>query len=162
MAAQESESNPKRSGWQSRAGRFSVYSMEKIVVALSPVRRAFAIVAVCALLAAPLALVAHGEACAPENCKKLCCRPHPAPGRSHQTSGDVDCHHSSGQSAPECSMKSACNHALEFGFITPVPLTVLAAKVRLMAPGLVFDKISSPDSRRSSGFAAVPFEPPRS
>jgi hypothetical protein len=125
-------------------------------------RRAFTIVAVCALLAAPLALVARGEACAPENCKKLCCRPHPMHTPSHHTSGDVDCHHSSSQPAPECSMKSACNHALEFGFITPVPLTVLAAKVRLMAPGLVSDKISSPNSQHSSGFAAVPFEPPRS
>jgi hypothetical protein len=125
-------------------------------------RRVFAIVAVCSLLAAPLAVVARAEACAPENCKKLCCRPHPAHPHSGHASQDMDCHHSTSQSAPDCSMKSVCNHALEFGFITPVPLTVLVAKARLIAPGPSFSKISSSSPQLDSGFGVAPFEPPRS
>lgn len=141
----------------------------------APISRAIiCMVAMLAMLAAPLSLLARGSVCA-EACTKMCCMMH-----GHAMQGDADegmhCHNSAGQTTGksssthcrsmncchmDCCMNSNCNHALDYGFATPLPLTVLLAPFHLSALADVRFTIPIASSILSAGFLAAPFEPPR-
>jgi hypothetical protein len=132
-------------------------------------RAIICIVAMLAMLAAPLSLLARGTACA-DACTKMCCMMH-----DHAMQGDADegmhCHNSSGQAAGtsgsmncchmDCCMNSNCNHALDYGFAIPLPLTVLVAPFHLSALADFRSTIPIASSILSAGFLAAPFKPPR-
>jgi hypothetical protein len=71
------------------------------------------------------------------------------------------CHHHSSP-IPDCAMKSACNHTLDYGFASPLPPTVLLAAGVSLAPNAVRGNITADALTISSGFVPTPFEPPRS
>jgi hypothetical protein len=137
------------------------------------VRRAQAILLTLSLLAAPLALLARGNACGQRACcVKLCCLPHRAavPAPAGRSGSGMSCHHHLAASMPapipapmpDCSMKSACNHALDYGLASPLPLTVLASGEPLSAPEAFRQAAFQVPASSFAGFHAAPFEPPRS
>jgi hypothetical protein len=121
--------------------------------------RAKAILLVLSLLAAPVSLLARGSACGERSCcRRLCCE-HCAQ-MAHSGERGMACHR---HSAPtqDCAMTSACNHTLDYGFVSPLPLTVLQAADSLALPQLA-DRIMFPSFvTASGGFQLAPFEPPR-
>jgi hypothetical protein len=122
--------------------------------------RAKAILLVLSLLAAPVALLARGSACGERSCcRKLCCEPHAQMPRS----GDrgMACHRHSAR-AQDCAMTSACNHTLDYGFVSPLPLTVLQAADSLTMPQPAGKIVYLSFATASGGFHPAPFEPPRS
>lgn len=121
-------------------------------------RRTQAILVVVALLAAPLGLLARSQACGPRACcVKVCCPPHAAP---KPTGHGLACHHGSAP-ARDCMMKSAGNHALDFGFASPLPPIVLAAAEVIGKPDATTANLPSLHADPLAGFTAAPFEPPR-
>jgi len=170
----EREPNPKRRRNQSKGPPIGVPLTEQMetVLALLSMRRVQAILLTLSLLATPFALLARGSACAERACcVKLCCLPHrtavPLPV-GHSGSG-MPCHHQLTTSMPapipapisDCSMKSGCSHALDFGFASPLPLTVLASLEHRVAPEPVRQALLQLLASSFAGFHAAPFEPPR-
>src|SRR4029077_8498724 len=171
----EREPNPKRCRNQSKGPLIGVPLTEQIktVLAYSSMRRAQGILLTLSLLATPFALLARGSACAERACcVKLCCLPHRTaalPPADHSGSGTPS-HHNLAASMPapmpapisNCSMKSGCSHALDFGLASPLPLTVLASLEHRIAPEPVRQALLQLLASSFAGFHAAPFEPPRS
>jgi hypothetical protein len=171
----EREPNPKRRRNQSKGPAIGVPLTEQVktVLACFSMRRAQAILLTLSLLAAPLALLARGNPCAERACcVKLCCLPHrtAAPPPADHSGSGMPCHHELAASMPapmpapisDCSMKSGCSHALDFGLASPLPLTVLASLEPLLAPEPVRQALLQLPASSFAGFHAAPFEPPRS
>jgi hypothetical protein len=59
-------------------------------------------------------------------------------------------------------MKSGCNHALDYGFASPLPPTVLMAATVLIAPQLENKFVGMAGISPQTGFALMPLQPPRS
>src|SRR6266849_8120602 len=129
---------------------------------MTTMRRAQAILLIAAMLATPLAVLARGRAC----CERACCsRTHCPPNAARATHDEDEsgmaCHQHSAP-MPDCSMKSACNHTLEYGFTSPLPPTVLLAPNPVTGPAeLRLSAVPSP-ANTTPGFLPSPFEPPRS
>ena len=128
-------------------------------------RRVHAILAVLALLAAPLALLARAGACEKPCCEALCCAAkHSGGAKMAQDSGaGTLCHRQvPANAADSCYWKSLCNHSLDYGFASPLPPTVLthASSLAGPQPGITFSSAS--EILTNSGFALAPFQPPRS
>jgi len=123
-------------------------------------RRLEAFLALISMLAAPLALVARGQACA-SACAKSCClisssRVHASP------QADANCHSQRPADSRRCGSAPAPNHALDFGFLAPLPRVILPALTG--APSLQTSRraISPAVLNDSSINLPPPAEPPRS
>ena len=126
-------------------------------------RRAQAAFLIATLFAAPLALLARGGACGERACcAKQCCLP-----KVHHTATEKDgggkmaCQHHSSP-VPDCAMKSACNHTLDYGFTSPLPPIVLQAAGISLPVHAARGGAFAISSTFSTGFIPTPFEPPRS
>ncbi|HVA71759.1 MAG TPA: hypothetical protein VNF02_01510 [Candidatus Limnocylindrales bacterium] len=121
-------------------------------------RRIQAVSVIVALLAVPLALVARGYACAPQNCTMMCCLSsggHPAHAMN------MDCQHSS-SGASACMMRcSSRGKAVDYGLASPIAPTQLAEGFAI--PALKVARLSLFPLRdmTSAGFTFEPFQPPR-
>jgi hypothetical protein len=114
------------------------------------VRRVQAILSIIALLAVPLALFARGEACQNPVC--ACCMAH-----SSQTHGKgMSCSHCAGQG--KCGMSATTP---DYGVNSPMAPTMAEALVAIVEPSTVRAAVPHFVSSRASGFAFLPFEPPR-
>ena len=138
-------------------------------------RTIITVLAILVMLAAPLSLLARGNVCA-DACTRMCCMMMHGRGMQGDPAEGVHCHNSSGQAAGtsgsmhcrsmncchmNCCMNSNCSHALDYGFATPLPLTVLIASFNLSGPADFRSTIPVVSSILSVGFSAAPFEPPR-
>jgi len=122
-------------------------------------RRLSAMLAVIALMAAPLALVARGEACAMA-CAKACC-----PISAHRTSTMPDgahCHGTGGAiPGSMCCPASGNTHALDYGFATPLPLSILTAAIGVIPSQISRGAIAVANPLNFTRPPSPPFEPPR-
>jgi hypothetical protein len=143
-------------------------------------RRAQAIVAVLALLAAPLALYARGTANAMPDCNGMCCLPHghhaPQNVPAHHADAtppetDAQCHHASAAAPPShaetghaCAFQCDMHPnppSIDYGRVAPLPPTKPSNLVDLL---IVFEAhLRAPLSTQSaiSCFLDSPFQPPR-
>jgi len=121
-------------------------------------RRAQAILVFLSLLATPLALIARGEACAAA-CAKSCCLI-----ASHARNA-ADSHHACHGQAPVprgmCCSGVSSSHALDYGFTTPLPQTVLTSSQGVERPQIERRIISRDILTATSIASPPPFEPPR-
>jgi hypothetical protein len=125
-------------------------------------RRLHAILAIVAMLAAPLALLARAGACVHPCCEKLCCDSPQANAKQESNTVGLMCHRHASAAAETCFVKSNCNHALEYGFASPLPPTVFFAAEELRAPQVQPRALSFIGFSPRDGFSPTPFEPPRS
>jgi hypothetical protein len=130
-------------------------------------RRWEAILAICALVAAPLALLSGSTAGGPEGCGRFCCLPHgahnspiPHPVKTEKKA-EMACHHGETGHMLECGMKSG-NGPLEYAFAAPIPPTVLSASAKLAVPEISRQEFYCLDEFATPGILTAPFEPPRS
>lgn len=116
-------------------------------------RRIQAASLIVALLAVPLALVARGYACSPQECMMACCR-----GRHAMK---MDCSHS-GRGMAMCTMCRNSQATPDYGLAAPIAPFQLSAGVQL--PGLKATRAISPAAAvsDSAGYFPPPFQPPRS
>src|ERR1700733_2272648 len=121
-------------------------------------RRIQAIVALLAILAAPLALIARGNACA-SSCAKYCC---PLSSQRANSTPKMNCHDQSSSDSKDCCSAPVPNHVLDYGFATPLPRTLLTAAVVVEAPQISHRSISRVKLNESSISVPPPIEPPRS
>jgi hypothetical protein len=129
---------------------------------ISTMRRLHAILALVAMLAAPLALLARAGACVHPCCEKLCCDSRQATATQESNTVGMMCHRHASAAAETCFVKSNCNHALEYGFASPLPPTVFFAADELRAPQVQPRTFSLIEFSPRDGFFPTPFEPPRS
>jgi len=115
--------------------------------------RAQAILAVIALLAAPVALLARGIVCDPANCTCAFACAHPV-SRSQPMCGAV-------KHAPTCGTHQG-HHAIDYGLIVPIAPTAPLPYAQFAAPALSPEFVLEYQQSPIAGFSAVPFEPPRS
>ncbi|MGH9774629.1 MAG: hypothetical protein ACRD50_06740 [Candidatus Acidiferrales bacterium] len=100
-------------------------------------RRANCILALLALLAAPLALLARNQACEQDDCTMTCCRPH---SQTHQTrvpdatQTKGHCQHQASDDECCCQMRSAGNHGPNLGIAAPLPPTLPESVHSIPAP----------------------------
>src|ERR1700733_255184 len=121
-------------------------------------RRIQAIVALLAILAAPLALIARGNACA-SSCAKYCC---PLSSQRANSTPKMNCHdQSSSDSNHRCSAPVP-NHVLDYGFATPLPRTLLTIVIIVEVQQMSRRPISHEMLNESSLSVPPPIEPPRS
>jgi hypothetical protein len=140
----------------------AAYLRMKEYVRLHSVRRAYAILIAISLLASPLALLARSNACAPVACARLCCLPRATHTPMKAAKLGMPCHHSGSAPPPLCLMKSACDHALDYGFASPLPPMTLVAAVATNGIQTARGILVTSSSRIPVGFHSPPFEPPRS
>ena len=107
-----------------------------------------------ALLATPLALLARGIACNPSdcNCMALCARQ--AAAHSEHLCGAA-------RLAPMCGTHRS-NHAIDYGFIAPIPPTAPIPRARLAELAVSNDFVTPEAQSAIAGSLSVPFHPPRS
>ncbi|MFZ0638273.1 MAG: hypothetical protein WAN33_10870 [Candidatus Acidiferrales bacterium] len=115
-------------------------------------RRIQAASLIVALLAVPLALVARGYACGPQECTMACCR-----GRHVMAK---DCQHSA-SGAMSCATGCHSQATPDYGLAAPIAPFQLSAGVQL--PGLKAARAISPVAAVSdfAGYSPPPFNPPR-
>jgi len=121
------------------------------------IRRIQAVSLVIALLAVPLALVARGYACAPQQCTMMCCLAHKH--GSHSMNMNCAGRGSAGSSA--CAMRCSSNKNLDYGLASPLPPTQLSAALAPAAPRTAETLFSGDYRDVIPGFSRIPFEPPR-
>lgn len=121
-------------------------------------RRAQAIVALIALLSAPLALFARGRAYA-DACTKSCCAAMHHSTQDQRTSGH--CHGANRESSARCCDEPAQNHALDYGFTVLMPQSIIPVSAIIPAPGISRSAVSSASVAVPSGLSPAVFEPPR-
>ncbi|HLW82911.1 MAG TPA: hypothetical protein VKS20_12815 [Candidatus Acidoferrales bacterium] len=115
-------------------------------------RRVQSVSLVIALLAAPLALVARGYACAPVECTMACCQ-----GR--MGSRMMMCQGAGHRCT--CWMAGSCEKNLEYGLAAPLPPTQLSAAVKLQKPRMTRANFVAAILNFTNGYFSPPFEPPR-
>lgn len=121
-------------------------------VKIQAMRRIQAASLIVALLAAPLALVARGYACAPQECTMACCR-----GRHGMK---MDCSHS----APGMAMCMMCHNSQatpDYGLAAPIAPFQLAAAAKLPRPEVRRTASVKDAAADSAGYSLPPFQPPR-
>jgi len=122
-------------------------------------RRAQVILALIALVSAPLAVVARSEACA-DACTKSCCV-----AMHHSTHGSVPasghCHGNNQAPSARCCDEPTSNHALDYGFTILMPLSILPDVAGMEAPAISRAAVASNPLIAPSAFSSAPFEPPR-
>lgn len=136
-----------------------------IVLAFYLMRRIAVIFVVLAMLAAPMALLARAGACEQPCCANICCASkHSANSQnnSEKESGGMLCHRQSPARGDSCVLKSGCNHALDYGFASPLPPTVLTMAIDLIAPQLQSEITLVTGISPAAGFSLTPLQPPRS
>src|ERR1700690_2992600 len=109
---------------------------------------------IAALLATPLALLARGIACNPSqcDCMALCARQ--AAARDMHLCGAT-------KHAPMCGTHRG-NHALDYGFISPMAPTAPIPRAQLAGPSSSNEFVAAYAQSSVTGFLPAPFEPPRS
>ena len=135
------------------------------MLAFLSMRRMQAILVVLAMLAAPMALLARAGACEQPCCATLCCASkHSAASQqaSGKETGGMLCHRQGQAPSEPCIMKSGCNHALDYGFASPLPPTFLMAATVLIVPQLENEITGTAGISPQTGFALMPLQPPRS
>ena len=138
------------------------------VVTFLAMRRTQAILVIFALLATPLALLARASGMDSMACNGMCCLPH---GPHHAMASNtpqraahegMSCEHGALADIVECTMKPG-HQRVDYGLVSPLAPTrpsVLASIDALNPP-----RVAGFESRTetpSAGFAANPFQPPRS
>jgi hypothetical protein len=122
-------------------------------------RRIFAMLALVALMSAPLSLWARGEACAAA-CAKACC-----PISAHRASsvpGGAHCHGTGGgMPGSMCCPGAANSHALDYGFAMPLPLSIVTAVDAFAPPPVTRAGLDFAVSLLVTRPPSPPFEPPR-
>jgi len=118
-------------------------------------RRIQAVSLLIALLAVPLALIARGYACVPQQCTMMCCLPH-ARADAHMK---MNC--SGAGRAPACTMQCNSHKNVDYGLTAPLAPTQLAEGVALSAPKVSRLSFFLLRHMASSGFTFQPFKPPR-
>jgi len=117
-------------------------------------RRIQSVSLILALLAVPLALVARGYACAPQQCTMMCCL-------AHKHAMNMNCAGSGSAGSSACAMQCSSNKNIDYGLASPLPPTQLSAAFLLPAPRSA-EMLFAADYRHAvSGFSRIPFEPPR-
>jgi hypothetical protein len=130
-------------------------------------RRAYAILAILALLAAPWALVARSFAAGVDGCDGYCCLPHGSHARHPQNSSpqaadaDMQCHHREAGHMLHCSMRSG-QQGLAFGLLSPLAPTSPSVSQRIVTPETSRRHFFGSTFDLTAGYSAAPFEPPRS
>ncbi|MFZ3333372.1 MAG: hypothetical protein WA197_22225 [Candidatus Acidiferrales bacterium] len=131
-------------------------------------RRTQAILVILALLATPLALLARAIGMDSMACNGMCCLPH---GPHHAMAANppqrsahdgMSCEHGALAHIVECTMKPG-HQRIEYGFVSPLAPTrpsALASIETLNLPRVA--RFQSRTETPSAGFAANPFQPPRS
>ena len=131
-------------------------------------RRTQAILVILALLATPLALLARATGMDSMACNGMCCLPH---GQHHSIAANtsqrsphdgMSCEHGALGHIMECAMKPG-HQRMEYGLVSPLAPTrpsALASIESLNLPRVA--RFQSPTGTPSAGFAANPFQPPRS
>lgn len=131
-------------------------------------RRTQAILVILALLATPLALLARATGMDSMACNGMCCLPH---GQHHAMAGatpertahDVmSCEHGAVAHLVECTMKPG-HPRVDYGLVSPLAPTrpsALASLESLQLPCVL--RFASRTESPAAGFAANPFQPPRS
>ncbi|HXX46147.1 MAG TPA: hypothetical protein VEJ38_15560 [Candidatus Acidoferrales bacterium] len=110
-------------------------------------RRVQIAVVMLALLATPLALLSRAMACESTSCPMMCCLPH----GSHSVPS-MPCH---------CSGKSQ-KQLPEFGLIAPIAPTMTEEFATVGVPDSSRQPLQVRSASLAKGFAAAPFNPPRS
>lgn len=135
---------------------------------LFAMRRTQAILVILALLATPLALLARAIGMDSMACNGMCCLPH---GPHHAMAANspqrsahdgMSCEHGALAHIVECTMKPG-HQRIEYGFVSPLAPTrpsALASIETLNLPRVA--RFQSRTETPSAGFAANPFQPPRS
>ncbi len=131
-------------------------------------RRIQAILVIIALLATPLALLARATGMDSMTCNGMCCLPHaphhamPVSAPQHATHEGMSCEHGALAHIVECTMKPG-HQRFDYGLVSPLAPTRPSALASIEALNL--PRVTGFQSRTetpSAGFAANPFQPPRS
>jgi hypothetical protein len=131
-------------------------------------RRTQAILVILALLATPLALLARATGMDSMACNGMCCLPHgphhamASDTPQHATHEGISCEHGALAHIMECAMKPG-HQRVDYGLISPLAPTRASALASIEALNL--PRVAGFESRTvtpSAGFAADPFQPPRS
>lgn len=131
-------------------------------------RRTQAILVIFALLATPLALLARATGMDSTACNGMCCLPHgphhamasTTPQRSAHDG--MSCEHGALAHLVECTMKPG-HPRIDYGLVSPLAPTrpsALASIEALHLPSVA--RVQSRNETPAAGFAANPFQPPRS
>jgi hypothetical protein len=118
--------------------------------------RILALVAVLALLSAPAAILAGTGECAPAACAGMCCARHAHSAGAHTS--EAHCH-PSGTQQHTCS--GTPRGHIDFGFVSPLPPTILAVATKLSDSAPVSSAIPATRFAAPSGFANDVIKPPR-
>jgi hypothetical protein len=124
-------------------------------------------VIVLALLASPLSLLARASFGVGNDCNNLCCLPHgshithshAAAAKAAETG--MACHHGDTGYATECTMEAG-HLGMAYGLLAPIAPTTPSAFVRIALPTPSRSTLGQSTEAPPAGFAAAPFEPPRS
>lgn len=131
-------------------------------------RRTQAVLVILALLATPLALLARATGMDSMACNGMCCLPH---GQHHAVANQtpqrsahdgMSCEHGALGHIMECTMKPG-HQRVDYGLVSPLAPTrpsMLASIESLNLPRIA--RFQSRTETTSAGFAANPFQPPRS
>jgi hypothetical protein len=128
-------------------------------------QRAYAIVAILALLSMPMLLPAS-EAADCNECARMCCpvhRPHSPQKQSSNTATNEDpatCSHGPGVHLMKCQMRADHSGALS-NPVAPFPPMILSAVKGLALPSGLNEIPMAEQEKFSPGFSPQPFEPPR-
>jgi hypothetical protein len=131
-------------------------------------RRTQAILVILALLATPLSLLARATGMDSMACNGMCCLPHgqhhstPVNTSQHSPHDGMSCEHGALGHFLECAMKSG-HPRVDYGYLSPLAPTrpSALASVSVLNPPSVA-RFQSLTEDLSAGFAADPFQPPRS
>jgi hypothetical protein len=131
------------------------------VVPYVAMRRPQAIFVIVALLATPLALVAHGMAEDAGGCDRMCCLRHAThPAAEKSVNEGMACHHSAAGRKCECAISSG-GSPIDYGFLAPIVPTSPSAIVSILNPQVFREYFARFSESTPSGFPSAPFEPPR-
>jgi hypothetical protein len=129
-------------------------------------RRVQAIIVVVALLATPLALLAHAASVGNPGCNRMCCLQHHShPAHTHHpaktaTAQGAFCHLGGAHQDCSCSMRAG-DQQMDYGFLAPIVPATPSAIASVVIPNAT-RRIASPISALlTTGFLSAPFEPPR-
>ena len=118
------------------------------------------------LATTPLALLAHPSLRVRSKCDGMCCRPqksHSAPARpALQTthSEDMSCHRGTAGHLAMCIAPSSPHEDRDA--VAPLPPAILVEEDAMDGPQLRDEKLRKHSDLARTGFARIPFEPPRS
>ena len=119
--------------------------------------RILALVAVIALLSAPAAILAGTNPCAPAACTGICCARHAHNAAAH--TAEAQCHH--GGEQPDAHCGGTPRGHIDFGFVSPLPPTILAVATKLSDSAPVSSAIPARRFAAPSGFVNDVIKPPR-